>query len=290
MQILIDEDIYMEKTIKRLRGPSGDCETLKPESKVVKMGDTAKDCAKSEGAVTTAELTKLMKEVQADISNFRKSMEQRMDNIKKELLKKIDIETKSLRDEFHMEIVKVTDTLGQMNGRLDDYDKKQSELSYDLKRLKYRLVDQEARSRRNNVLIFGIAENKDECCATAVTTFIEDHLGISRDIAIQRAHRIGKSDNKKVRPIIAMFRDYPDVDDVMSKGKKLAKTGLAISRDYPAEIRAARAKLFPLVKNNKKDGRKAWVVYPAKLMVEGELFHDALPDWNAVLLGKPPPK
>jgi hypothetical protein len=213
-------------------------------------------------------------------------MEKRIDNIEENLIKKIEEEVKLVKEEFSLEIAKVINRLDGLESRVNNYGDRQKALSNELNHVKYRIIDQEARSRRNNILFYGIAESATEEAVTVVESFIEDTLGIGEEVVIQRAHRVGKQVTNKTRPLIALLRDYPDVELIMKQGKKLANTDKAIGRDYPLEIRQARAKLQGPLKQNKKDGKKAWIAYPAKLLVEGEVFHDEFKDWNEVIYGK----
>ena len=119
--------------------------------------------------------------------------------------------------------------------------------------LEYKSLDQEAHSRRNNVVVYNVPESNNERPETVFKDFLENKLRVANKVAIQRVHRLGPqriqrdSDNNsnKVRPIIAGLRDYPDVDICMAKAKNLKGKGLGINRDYPEEIRKARQRLEP---------------------------------------------
>ena len=81
-------------------------------------------------------------------------------------------------------------------------------------------MDIQCRSMRDNLIFYRIPEQKDETdddCARKILSFIEGHLEIenaSRDIKLHRAHRMGKFNNSKVRPIVAKFAFYPDREKV----------------------------------------------------------------------------
>ena len=64
--------------------------------------------------------------------------------------------------------------------------------------LEKKIGRQEQYSRRNCILIHGIAENKEENTDQQAIDFINDNLDIK--ISIDRSHRIGGHD--KARPII----------------------------------------------------------------------------------------
>ena len=161
--------------------------------------------------------------------------------------------------------------------------------------LAYRSIDLEARQRRNNLIFWGIPEVRSENCMTLVADFLAEHLELDPDrICIQRAHRVGKppkphkfvigqaTNKPKHRPLIALFRDYQDVELILGSAKKLKGKGFGINRDYPPEIIAARKPLFAEKKKLQlaNPNTKISIQYPAKLFMEGRLITDALPTWQ----------
>lgn len=162
-----------------------------------------------------------------------------------------------------------------------------------VKVLEYRSIDQEARSRRLNLLFRGIPEYIGENCVTVLQTFIVDKLKLTDDICIQRAHRIGRKQynigrrgfNASQRPIIVAFRDNKDIDLILSKCKELANTPYGVSRDYPNEIVQARKSLYPQLKELRKKhpNSRINIVYPARLVHDKETIADLFPDWASVM-------
>ena len=95
--------------------------------------------------------------------------------------------------------------------------------------------------------------------------FMEEKLKMEEeeasDICIERAHRLGKrKDDNKPRPI-AKFSFHKDKERILSKAYKLAGTGLGISEDFPQEIVEIRKGLIKVLKDAKKEGREAKLVY-----------------------------
>ena len=61
-----------------------------------------------------------------------------------------------------------------------------------LKTLAYKAIDLEARSRRNNLIFWGLAENVNENCFVVIRDFIKNELDINADkMYLARAHRLG---------------------------------------------------------------------------------------------------
>ena len=103
-----------------------------------------------------------------------------------------------------------------------------------IKQLQYRSIDQEARSRRQNLLFYNIPEERGEDVKHTLSNLIESRLHIPGTVSIQRVHRLGaaRQTQTKPRPIIAYFGDYCDIELIMGAAKKLAGTKIGISRDY----------------------------------------------------------
>ena len=112
-----------------------------------------------------------------------------------------------------------------MNGTVSKMNKRIEELENKIDR-------QEQYSRRNCILIHGIAENKEENTDQQAIDFINENLDIKIDeIDIDRSHRIGRYDKtkKKARPIIVKFARYNVRGRVFREKRKLKGTGKTIT-------------------------------------------------------------
>jgi len=178
---------------------------------------------------------------------------------------------------FESSVKQVSDTLS----KVVETTNKQNEL---LKTLAYKSIDLEARSRRNNLIFHGFYEHQGENCFQTVRGLLRDRLDLDPGVYIARAHRLGPRDPKAIRPrpIIANFRDYCDVEEIMSKVYMLKNTPYSVDVDLPKEIQVARKDLWSKLSQCKKNNPRVSVkiVYPAKLLVNGRLAHNALPEWD----------
>lgn len=155
-----------------------------------------------------------------------------------------------------------------------------------LKLLEYRSIDLEARSRRKNLLFKGIPEKRNENCFNEVRKLIVEELDIQRDMYLERAHRLGRFDNNKTRPIIVAFRDFCDTLDILDASPSLKGTTFGVSRDYPVEISKARQSLWKQYKMTREANPKKKVMeFPARILVDGVVVADAFPDWYPILQG-----
>ena len=158
-----------------------------------------------------------------------------------------------------------------------------------LKTLAYKSIDLEARSRRNNLVFWGLIENYHENCFDKIRDLIQRHLDINAgEMYMARAHRLGPrkiGQRNPKRPIIVNFRDFCDTELIMSRAHMLKNTPFSVAYDLPKEINEARKKLWDELRSIKrKDPRvKFQILYPAKLIVNGKLVRDEFPDWGEVL-------
>lgn len=160
-----------------------------------------------------------------------------------------------------------------------------------LKKLAYHSIDQEARSRRNNLIFYGLADCRGEDVIDTMSQFLSDFFDLDlNSMGFQRIHRLGSIAKARTmtqyprRPIIVAFIDYRDTETIMSKAFRLAGTQYGVDRDHPKEIAEARKSLWNFKKEQRYSARdKVSIQYPAKLVVNGTEVRNEFPDWHTVL-------
>ena len=173
----------------------------------------------------------------------------------------------------------------EIDSLLSQMKKLESEQSKTEEDLKAQVLDIQCRSMRDNLIFYRIPEQKDETdddCARKMLSFIEEHLekeNASRDIKLHRAHRMGKFNNSKVRPIVAKFAFYPDREKVRKSAGKL-DTNFGISQQFPKEIMETRRKLVPVMKDARQKGHDAYIVVD-KLYIDKQLYREPVAATNA---------
>ena len=110
-------------------------------------------------------------------------------------------------------------------------------------------------------------------------------LGVTRPVAIQRVHRLGAPKPGKTRPIIVCFRDNPDVEFVLSNSEALQGKRQGISIDIPDSLPKARSNREADRRKARQDGKRTVIAYPGKLVVDGVVVRDEIPDWSRVMRG-----
>ena len=98
----------------------------------------------------------------------------------------------------------------KQKSRVDKVEKVVKSYEARIKLLEYKSIDLEARSHRNNLLFYRLAENRHENCSELIVQFIADNFGIDIERnAICRAHRVGRFKGlDRPRPIIVAFQEY----------------------------------------------------------------------------------
>lgn len=144
--------------------------------------------------------------------------------------------------------------------------------------LKSEIVDLKSRSMRDNLIFYGIEEEqgeKDEDCVRKVLELIEDKLeivGAKDTVKLHRAHRMGKYNNTKTRPIVAKFAYYPEREEVRSKARKLVRP-LGISQQFPREVMDERKRLIPIMIKARQDKKDAYIAVD-KLFINGHQYRE----------------
>ena len=127
--------------------------------------------------------------------------------------------------------------------------------------LEQRADDQEARSKRNNLLFFGIRRDENETAQASenkVKSLLRENLGLTEQIDFDRVYRIG---NKPDAPLIARCTLYKDKIKILRNRNKLVGTNMYVKEDLPVNVRETRKRLGELVKANRDRGERVKVIY-----------------------------
>ena len=152
-------------------------------------------------------------------------------------------EENQIKGTKHLEAV--TTSIDEIYKKFQDYEKEIKEKDEEIKNLKadvmnlriqineqnHTLDKHEQYSRRNCLLLHGVAKNNNESTDDVVMKMGEE----IRDIDIDRTHRIGeaKSDGKS-RPIIIKLARYNTRNNVFRKKKQLKGSGVSITESLTA--------------------------------------------------------
>ncbi|VDI30736.1 Hypothetical predicted protein [Mytilus galloprovincialis] len=115
------------------------------------------------------------------------------------------------------------------------------------------------RSMRENAIVIGVHERKDENVKAELKLIFKNVLKITENIKIDRAHRIGTQTNKNsTRPIVVKFHDYNDREHVINTARTISKqnkdllNGIYITPQFPDDMRENRKRLIQKQKEYKE--------------------------------------
>lgn len=140
--------------------------------------------------------------------------------------------------------------------------------------LKQKLIELEDRSRRNNIVISGVAENGLETWEQTekqVADLCAEKLEI-KDLVIERAHRIGKRNSEKPRMIVCKLLSFKDKERIKSNGYKLKDTGIFVNDDYSEQTRKARFHLRSFARDMKSKGATSVKMNYNTISVDSKLY------------------
>ncbi len=165
-----------------------------------------------------------------------------------------------------MELNGKIDTLGKsMDAKYEELITENKALKEELVDMKHKLVDIEDRSRRNNLVLTGISERERENwddTEKKMVTEIGRNLGIDlQDEDIERAHRIGRFERGKSRPVVARFTSYKTKEKVLKAARQKKVEGFYINEDFSEETRQKRKQLTKLLKEKRSQGMTVFLRY-----------------------------
>lgn len=220
-------------------------------------------------------------ELKTELSNFRDIIR---DDLKKELTDFRE-EIHQKLNEFATDLKTTTDRVSEAEARIAEAEEWSADfreaLSQSLQAqesLQLKLTDLEARSRRNNVRIYGIPEGTE---GNNIFQFIENFIKkeleplADVDLGIQRCHRaLGPKPPREAqaRSVIVYFQQFKIKEMVLHsawKKKEIFHSDRRIyfDHDYPAETLAKRKAYTQIRRVLKEKGIRFHTPPPAKLRV-----------------------
>ena len=227
----------------------------------------------------------------ADLLSCLRDISSRLDNVDKKL-QKLDLleekvvsfekDMKKLWAEVHENRKKVDERIGQIEERVESSDyslgiinEKVTELEKGKKDLREEVVYLQAQSMRNNLVFGNISETKPEIedAESVLRNFLSEKMKIAQSLVdsfkFERVHRMGPRSPNQCRKIVAKFTYFKQRELVRKQWKTLQGTPYFVTEQFPKEVMDKRRKLVPLMKEYKKEGKRAWITYDT-LYVDGK--------------------
>ena len=192
---------------------------------------------------------------------------ERLEKLNKETVDlKISLETS--QEIFGKKFQKVNDNLSKQKQK---HKEDINELWKDNDQLCERLRDLEDRSRRDNLRVDGIAELENETWEQTeeiLHNLFKEELEFE-NISVERAHRVGNKRKNNKRTIVLKLASFKDKLKIISEARKLKGTNISINEDYSKETLEIRKEKWKEVKELRKNGTYAILVYD-KVVIKGK--------------------
>jgi hypothetical protein len=181
----------------------------------------------------------------------------------------------NVTDSQKTQIEQSEQNISSMQKSCNDLKEQVKLLESDRQKLGAKLTDLEGRSMRDNLIFYGVPEERNEDCEAKIQDLITVKLSLNTPIQFDRVHRIGKSSGSKPRPIVAKFHEYKAKEIVRQRAydnkEALKQQGYGVGAQYPKEIRETRKQLFPIMKKAESEGKTVKLTGD-KLYINGRLF------------------
>ncbi|XP_037508354.1 uncharacterized protein LOC119384134 [Rhipicephalus sanguineus] len=204
------------------------------------------DVESNPGPNTTAILDELHK-----ISAGQSKLISEVSNLKDQLL--TTNQTIAQLSQRMNDVEKHCQSLTLLRTEIDNIKSNTAQTARQVFELEARLDDAENRSRRNNLVFYGLPEpsNSESYAQTEelVIQHCREHLGLTiNPKEIERVHRLGRHPIERGRPIIVKFSFYKMKEAVLSNARKLKGTNYSIAQDFSRSVRNARKHLVAFAK------------------------------------------
>nr|KAG5706780.1 hypothetical protein BaRGS_004115 [Batillaria attramentaria] len=226
----------VEKTIQtRLTTERKNSETGEPS-----LGDVMAKLGSMEISIDSK-----LDSLRSEVNDTCTTLKSDMNDLKEEVLN-----LKARNEELLQENLDLRDRLHEMDSKIDDL---------------------ENRSRRNNLLFYGISRPENETneeCEKAVQDFLTDKLELEEPVSFDRVHRLG---GRADSPIIARCTFFKEKMTILGAKKKLQGSKLSVGEDFSPRVRSIRKALSPFLKEAKQAQKRAVMVFD-HLLIDGRKY------------------
>ena len=150
--------------------------------------------------------------------------------------------------------------------------------------LEKRIIDNQSRSMRDNLIFYNVKEDEKFTEEEKVDTeavlvkFIKEEMKVKSEIRFERVHLMGKAkqgtDGSIIpAPIVAKFSFFKQREEIRRAAVNLKGSKAGVSRQFPPEINAIRKRYWPTLKQARQEGKRAKMVVD-KLFIDGILYKE----------------
>ena len=188
-------------------------------------------------------------------------------NFMSDKLEKVSESVDGVKEDVH----DIKDRIFYLQAENDALKSENRQMKEKMECLEKKVDDLEGRSKRDNLIFYGIPRRENETkqeCEETIQTMLTDKLELSRTVEFDRLHRLS---NKPNSPIIGKCTYYKDKEVILKAKKKLKGSSISIGEDYTQRVRDIRKKLWPHLKAARDNGKRASMIFD-HLLIEGKKF------------------
>uniref|UniRef100_A0AAV2LFV9 Uncharacterized protein n=1 Tax=Knipowitschia caucasica TaxID=637954 RepID=A0AAV2LFV9_KNICA len=187
------------------------------------------------------------------------------------------------------DIKEIKQSIGYLHDEIDEIKKENNalkttcgKLKTEMENLEERVAEAERYKRRWCLRMYGLPEHDGENVKEKVMTIclkVVPALGQKTSEGIDVVHRLGRRDANKPRGVIILFALRSLRDEIWRSAKNnsyLRDNKLRFGEDLTKEDKDARAALWPIIEQARKDGKKAYFV-GRRGYVEGKEVRRSVP-------------
>ena len=241
------------------RQSSGQDSGLTPEKKIVPKVTTPTTSLNMEQKIDT--LLEMMRDMRGDIKDIKTTLTEHQKAIEYAQKDIEDLQQKTCTNEL---------TTKELREEVSECKKELLQCKVDISKLQDQVINQEAYSRRENLIFLNVPEEKHENCAVKISKIITD-MGLTKQVQFTRVHRLGKYRASGTRPVIARFHYGPDREKVWKARAQLKGTDVVLKEDYPGEMEKSREVLRPIHQHAQFLGKTSKLVRDV-LIIDNEKF------------------
>ena len=201
-----------------------------------------------------------------DIMTMLVSLNSKFDNMQSDIQ-----EVKRSNEQMKTEIEGIKETVHDLKAENDRLRKQTTDMQERLDTLTLKADDLECRSKRNNVIFYGLHRPDGETgqdCEDALQDFLTDKLELSRTIEFDRVHRLNSKPNS---PVIARCTYFKDKNAILKARYKLKGSNIFLGEDFSVRVREIRKKLGPHLKAARDQGKRATMIFD-HLLINGKKY------------------
>ncbi|KAL8564100.1 hypothetical protein ACOMHN_034577 [Nucella lapillus] len=186
----------------------------------------------------------------------------------------VSTDLKNLKDSFgglKEEVQGLEETVNKLTVENEALKMENDKLNDRVDKLEIKTDDLEGRSKRNNLIFYGIPRTEGESKTdyeNMIRDMMIDKFDFTREIEFDRVHRLGNRENS---PIIARCTFYKDKEEILRAKKNLKGSRVFVGEDLSQRVRDIRKRLTPHLKAAKGAQKRATMIYD-HLLIEGSKY------------------